>query len=166
LAAPDWPSTASRLGALGPEAGPQPAGFPARNVSRCATRQLRDGYVTDPRYYELRRLGRQAVFFQCWAKYGWRKGPEKQKLHQAARDLGAAIPPESGRDRLSKASGPTGGSQPKPDTAAIRTVTGLVAALRDWYDQADIWTWRWLRVPTGCFIAGAACLLVIPLSFY
>jgi hypothetical protein len=52
------------------------------------------------------------------------------------------------------------------DPGVAPDITGLVEALRGWYDQADIWTWRWLRVQTGCFIAGAACLLVVPVSFY
>lgn len=130
-------------------------------------RQLRDRYIADSRGYELYRLCRQALFFQTWAKGSWSKRTERQQLRLAARGLASVIPCEYTSKTAAKAAGKKLDSLPKPAAAAINlAVTELVEALRGWYDQADIWTWRWLRIQTGCFIVGAACLLVVPVSFY
>jgi hypothetical protein len=130
-------------------------------------RQLRERYVADRRGYELRRLGRQAVFFQSWAKCSWSKRPEKKRLRQAAGVLTDAIPQQYVDKNAPETSGQKSNSLPTPDAATIDvTVTELVEALRDWYDRADIWTWRWLKIQTGCFIVGTVCLFVVPVSFY
>jgi hypothetical protein len=131
-------------------------------------RQLRNRYVSAPRGYELRRLRRQALFFETWAKGSWSKRLEKEQVHEAARDLAAVIPDGYTSKGAAKASGQEAlGSLPKPDPAQIADrATALVEALRAWYEQADDWTWRWLRVQTGCFIVGAILLLVVPVSYY
>jgi hypothetical protein len=131
-------------------------------------RQLRDRYVSAPRGYELRRLRRQVLFFETWAKGSWSKRPEKEQVHKAARDLAAVIPDGYTAKGVAKANGQEAlGSLPGPDRAQIADLaTALVEALRAWYEQADNWTWRWLRVQTGCFIVGAVLLLVVPISYY
>lgn len=139
-------------------------------------RQLRDRYRSERRDYELQRLGRQAVFFERWAKYSWSKVPEKQHVHEAARDLATLIPDECKVRRRPKQ--PAEDTRPpasgigaeRPSNQYIPGIpaatTRLVEALRTWYERADDWTWRWLRAQTWLFIVGAVLLVVVPLSYY
>jgi hypothetical protein len=103
-------------------------------------RQLRDRYRSEHRQYELRRLGRQAVFFEGWAKYSWTKVPEKKGVRGAAKELGNLIPEQykvRGRENppRGKLESPAGGSKEgNPAKVAIDGIpaaaTGLVEALR------------------------------------
>lgn len=139
-------------------------------------RQLRDRYQSENRSYELRRLARQAVFFQRWAKYSLSKVPEKGQLHDAAYGLAALIPHEyTVRREMKPPTDDHGRTSPgeTPSTPARQYISGippattrLVEALRTWCDRADDWTWRWLRVQTWSFIIGAVLLLVVPVSYY
>jgi hypothetical protein len=130
-------------------------------------RQLRDRYVSDPRGYELRRLRFQALFFENWAKYSLSKRAEKQQVNDTARELARIISGEYTSKGKTKSSGRSLNSLSKPDRAQIQDLTTeLVEKLRGWYEVADVWTWRWLRVQTWCFIVGAALLLVVPVSYY
>jgi hypothetical protein len=139
-------------------------------------RQLRDRYRSEHRQYELRRLGRQAVFFEGRAKYSWTKVPEKKGVRGAAKELGNLIPEQykvRGRENppRGKLESPAGGGKEgNPAKVAIDGIpaaaTSLVEALRTWYEQADDATWLWLRIQTLSFVAGGALLLVVPLSYY
>jgi hypothetical protein len=82
-------------------------------------RQLRDRYRSESREYELRRLGRQSVFFQTWAKYSWSKVPEKKQVHGAARDLAALIPEEYKLRKQERATSEKVETPAKPDADTI-----------------------------------------------
>jgi hypothetical protein len=125
-------------------------------------RQLRN------RTYELRRLARQAVFFETWAWGSLSKPQEKADVRIAAKALAEQIPaayhpmkhakPQPANDEHADI---------RPDMSKITTsTTELVEALRSWYERADDRTWFWLRCQTWLFIGGAALLLVVPLSYY
>lgn len=138
-------------------------------------RQLRDRYSAQGREYELQRLGRQSVFFQHWGIGSLSKLPEKHQVRSAANDLAALIPDTCKVRRQERPEGKTfqwhsgdhRESPVEPNVAAIAAATTkLVEALRSWYERADDWTWRWLRAQMCPFIAGAALLLVVPLSYY
>jgi hypothetical protein len=139
-------------------------------------RQLRDRYRFEHRHYELRRLGRQAVFFQTWAKYSWTKLPEKKAVLSAAQGLGDLIPerykvrgqqsPADGRQKSRPASNEEDNAAGVSIDMLAAAATRLVEALRTWYERADDATWWWLRIQTLFFVAGAVLLLVVPLSYF
>ena len=130
-------------------------------------RQLRDRYRSEHRDDELQRLSHQAVFFQKWAKYSWSKVPEKKQVQSAARNLAALIPDEYKQKRRAKTANEKTGTSSRPYIPAVPpAVTRLVEADRTWYEQADDWTWWWLKVQTGSFMLGAICLVVVPFSYY
>jgi hypothetical protein len=139
-------------------------------------RQLRDRYRSEHREDELRRLGRQAVFFEGWARYSWTKVPEKKGVHSAAKQLGDLIPEQykvRGRENPSSGKLESRTGSDKEDNPARVAVDGipvaatrLVEALRTWYEEADDATWWWLRIQGLSFAAGGVLLLVVPLSYY
>jgi hypothetical protein len=131
-------------------------------------RQLRDRYGSEERVYELRRLGRQAVFFESWAWGSPIKRREKQGVRTAAKALAKLIPASYKPVKHTRPPDVDDGHEPvTSDVSKItRATTDLVEALRSWYERADDWTWVWLRWQTWFFIGGAALLLVVPLSYY
>jgi hypothetical protein len=131
-------------------------------------RQLRDRYGSEKGPVELRRLGRQAVFFETWARGSLTKRPEKQAVRSAAKSL-AELVPDASKPVTDIKPGPAADGQQSgsPKVSAVTVAaTRLVEALRSWYERADDATWIWLRWQTWFFIAGGLFLLVGPVSYY
>jgi hypothetical protein len=139
-------------------------------------KQLRERCKSQPQDYDLQRLGRQAIFFQTWARYSWSKITEKGEVHRAALGLAAEIPEKykvmtrenpvakklgwSRRDKKQ-------GRPSEPNAAAIKKATdSLVKALRSWVERADEGTWCWLSAQTWSFMIGALLLLTVPLTYF
>jgi hypothetical protein len=131
-------------------------------------RQLRDRYRSEKGPFELRRLSRQAVFFETWARGSLSKRPEKQAVRSAAKAL-AELVPETSTPMTNITPGRVADAQRpgSPDVSKIlNATTGLVEALRSWYERADDWTWVWLRWQTWFFISGGVLLFVGPVIYY
>jgi hypothetical protein len=141
-----------------------------RGTTRVARlRQLRDRYNSgNGSIYDFRRLGRQGVFFQTWARGSLSKRPQKRDVRSAARALANLIPDASKPVTGSNMTPATDGQQ--SGTPEVSAVTGaanqLVEALRSWYERADDRTWVWLRYQTWLFIFGGGFLLAGPVIYY